>query len=60
MKDVKSKITGIKAKSKLGFASGKDVKKAITSNKVKGAGIDLPSIKGNKPKLKAKSVSKMG
>lgn len=56
----KAKVTGLKAKSVAGFVAGKDPKKAITSIKAKGAGVNLPSPKGNKPKLKAKSVSKMG
>lgn len=56
----KAKVTGLKAKSATSFVAGKDPKKAITGIKAKGAGVDLPSPKGNKPKLKAKSVSKMG
>lgn len=56
----KAKVTGLKAKSVANFANGKDPKKAITGIKAKSAGVDLPSPKGNKPKLKAKSVSKMG
>lgn len=56
----KAKVTGLKAKSAASFVAGKDPKKAITGIKAKSAGVDLPSSKGNKPKLKAKSVSKMG
>lgn len=56
----KAKVTGLRAKSAASFVAGKDPKKAITSIKVKGSGMDLPSPKGNKPKMKAKSASKMG
>ena len=56
----KAKVTGLRAKSATSFVAGKDPKKAITGIKAKGAGVDLPSPKGDKPKLKAKSVSKMG
>lgn len=56
----KAKVTGLKAKNATSYVAGKDPKKAITGIKAKGAGVDLPSSKGNKPKIKAKSVSKMG
>lgn len=56
----KAKVTGLKAKSAVSFVAGKDPKKAITGINAKGAGVDLPSPKGNKPKLKAKLISKMG
>lgn len=60
MKNGKAKVTGLKAKSVTNFTTGKDPKAVITGNRVKSAGIDLPKPKGNKPKLKAKSISKMG
>lgn len=56
----KAKVTGLKAKSAASFVAGKDPKKVITGLKLKGGGIDLPSPKGNKQKLKARSVSRIG
>lgn len=60
MKNAKSKVTGLKAKREVDFVAGKDPKKVITGTKVKGSGVDLPSPKGKKPMMKAKSVFKMG
>lgn len=52
METAKKKITGLKAKSSVS-PTNTDPKKAITSLKAK-VSIDMPSPKGNKPKIKAK------
>ena len=54
----KAKVTGMKAKSSTSFVAGKDPKKAITGNKLKGAGVDMPMSKGAKPMMKTKSKMK--
>lgn len=58
MKEVKSKITGLNAKTQAKNVTGKDPKSAITGNKVSKSKVDLPSVKGKSPKLKAKSSMK--
>lgn len=52
----KNKVTGLKAKSQVDFAGGKDPKKVITGLKAKSSGVDLPQPKSNNIKIKAKHV----
>lgn len=58
MKDVKSKVTGLKAKT-THSSGGKDLKAIVTGNKFSKSGNSMHSVKGDKPKLKA-NTHKMG
>lgn len=52
MKDVKSKVTGLKAKT-THSSGGKDPKAIVTGNTFSSSSNSMHSVKGNKPKLKA-------